>query len=461
MSLADIPNITKALEGVTKRLRKVEVLSRAKQADTVNAFLELVDTPTEYAGRRDWAVAVNNDEDGLKFVPFAEGCVVHECDVIGWRAYGGTTVRTLIHESAFQLTADGNVRGNYAVDLQQVQYNDKCAEGLYSIILGGEENQIGPDGDYSLIGGTWNDIFEDSFSCWIIGESNWLEGTSGGSYSLNILGQAHTHEDCQYGLYAGYNNDGQEAFGCFALNEGNDYYPGASITDHPTYCGQMGINNAQTGDIYEAFQAGESNVVHGVGTLSSDSCWMVWQKGIYNYVGVAEGSMIWQFGRQCTSWLPQGTTQDFFSGRMMCNGDNVNEGSSQTPNNGGFNQNSWFNQNMKITTWPASWTTSRFEFPVLDDSIWGFRAEILGIEQGSANSYNWEIRGTVENDGGTTTILEFAVTNNYRDVATKEWQVVADDTNDRLVFEYRDTAGPDATPCNIQFSMHTIEVGYD
>ena len=100
-------------------------------------------------------------------------------------------------------------------------------------------------------------------------------------------------------------------------------------------------------------------------------------------------------------------------------------------------------------------------FPILEDSIWSFHAEIAGTELGCANSYAWKIEGVIENDGGVTTLLTSTVTNIYRDVVTKEWQVVADNPNDRLVFQFRDTNGPDSTRCNIQFSMHTVEVGHE
>jgi hypothetical protein len=114
-----------------------------------------------------------------------------------------------------------------------------------------------------------------------------------------------------------------------------------------------------------------------------------------------------------------------------------------------------------ITAWAATFTTSRFEFPIIEDSIWLFEAWIAGTELGCANSFAWKIEGVVENDGGTTTILAQTVTNIYRDVATKEWQAAADDVNDRLIFQFRDTAGPSSDDCNIQFTMRATEVGWE
>jgi hypothetical protein len=56
-------------------------------------------------------------------------------------------------------------------------------------------------------------------------------------------------------------------------------------------------------------------------------------------------------------------------------------------------------------------------------------------------------------------MLISTVTNVHRDVITKECQVVADDANDRLAVQFRDTGGPDATWTNVQFSMMTAEIG--
>ena len=84
---------------------------------------------------------------------------------------------------------------------------------------------------------------------------------------------------------------------------------------------------------------------------------------------------------------------------------------------------------------------------------------VNATERGCANTHGWKIEGQIENDGGTTTMLVSTVTNIYRDVATKECQVVADNANDRLAIQFRDTGGPDATWTNIQISMMTVEVG--
>ena len=187
---------------------------------------------------------------------------------------------------------------------------------------------------------------------------------------------------------------------------------------------------------------------------------MCFQFGYNNHIS-EQGYNVWQFGRSLTSYLPAGLVGGFYNGRIVINGDGPQEFSTNTPSGTGFNQNSWFNQDTAINTWPTAWTSSRFQFPIIEDSIWGFTARIMGTELGCANTYDWLIEGAVKNDGGTTTMVWSTVTNNYRDVATKDWQVVADDPNDRLVFQFRDTNGPDATRCNIQFSMHTVEVGYE
>jgi len=280
--------------------------------------------------------------------------------------------------------------------------------------------------------------------------------TYGATYSNNTtsiaLGGGHSATDGDFIYQFGLNHDADTGFGIFQALEGNQTIT-AGI-DYPVYCAQIGILNEMEGDIFDCFQFGESNYMTNAG--GSELNWNSAQFGYANYHNNAY--CVYSFGRNTDSYLP--SNSGYYNGRIILNGDAQQDfpsGSEQY----GFNQASWFSQNMKVTTWETTWTTGRFEFPIISDSIWYFRAYIAGIEQGAANSYAWSIEGVVENDGGTTSILTSTVTNVYRDVTTKEWQVVADDTNDRLAFQYRDTAGQDTTDCNIQFSMHTVEVGWD
>ena len=389
-------------------------------------------------------------------------CVIHTCGATGWRATGGTITRTLVHEVAFQLDAGGNARGVYAVDLQQERWAfdplPDVAAGDYSAILGGKENRIHPNSQQCFLVGSynWTDTLGgfEPFACHVLGESNYLYGDD---YGLSVLGIGHNIEHATYGTYAGYNQQIESAFGCYSFVEGNDVV--ANINASPTYSGPIGILNLIEGDVFNSYQFGESNKMIGLGAGGNDQVWMCLQVGYENQIE-EQGNNVWQFGYRTSSYLPAGLAGEFFNGRFIASGDNPNQYPAGAEWSG-FNQNSWFNQNTSISTWNVAWTSSRFQFPIIEDSIWYFTAHIAGTEIGCANSYAWKIEGVVENDGGTTTIKVSAVTNVYRDVVTKEWQIIADDPNDRLVFQFRDTNGPDATTCNIQFSMHTVEVGYD
>ncbi len=387
-------------------------------------------------------------------------CVVHTCGATGWRATGGTIARTLVHEVAFQLDTGGNARGVYAIDLQQDRgLATEVAAADYSVIIGNPRNEIHPDASYSIVIGNWNKIYHTlggaaPSTIFVFGDSNEIESDS---YALSVLGQAHDIQRSNYGSYFGYNHD-IDAFGCYSLIEANDIV--SNVNDQPTYSGSIGILNLIEGDVFDSYQFGENNAMIGLGIGGWDSVWACFQVGYNNYMG-EQADNVWQFGRSLCSYLPAGLAGDFYNGRFIANGDNPQEFSTNTPESTGFNQNSWFNQDTAINTWTVAWISSRFQFPIIEDSIWYFEAHIAGTELGCANSYAWKIEGVVENDGGTTTIKTSTVTNVYRDVATKEWQVVTDDPNDRLVFQFRDTGGPDATRCNIQFSMHTVEVGYE
>lgn len=382
-------------------------------------------------------------------------CVIFACGATGWRATGGTIARTLVHEVAFQLDTGGNARGAYAVDLQQQRFAvTNVAAGDFSAILSGEDNEIHPNSDYCTIVGDTNILStsggnEPSY-CWVEG---YLNDLSGICYGLTVLGVGHVLVDAIYGTYLGDSQQTDGASSCFAFIEGNDLL--IAGTDAPTYCATGGVLNLMEGDLYGCFQWGESNEMVNAGGVNAGN-WMGAQFGYNNFQTNVDHNFA--FGRRTGSYLP--TDAGYFDGRCLYNGDDPQEfpGGSE---DSGFNQSSRFDQNMKVLNWLVAWTTGRFEFPIIQDSVWAFRARIAGTEQGCANSYDWEIVGMIENDGGVTTMLHSTVTNHYRDVATKEWQAVADNVNDRLAFQYRDTAGPDGTDCNIQFSMQTTEVGWD
>lgn len=389
-------------------------------------------------------------------------CVVHTCGATGWRAAGGTITRTLVHETAFQLDTGGNARGSYAIDLQQSRFFvTEVAQANFSAILSGEENRIGGinefSSEYSTVIGAFNSII-DSSGCHVVGSSNTLTNDV---YQAIVLGEAINIDDGDYIFAQGNGHDLDDPFGCFTLGESNELRD--NVNDYPTYSGNVGIFNAQEGDTWFVHQFGEENAVYGLGTPGDAVLWAA-QFGFGNYLGHVQHN--YAFGANTRSYRP--THDGFYDGRIVFSGDFPNSTPAANPPaagsgfeyGSGFNQDSWFAQNDRITAWAAAWTTSRFEFPIIEDSTWYFQCILNGTEPGCANSYTWELKGTIENDGGNTTLLWSAVTNHYRDVVTKEWQVIADNVNDRLVFQFRDTAGADPTDCNIQMSMFTVEVGF-
>lgn len=103
-------------------------------------------------------------------------CVTFTCAATGWRAAGGTsTVKTLVHETAFQLDTGGNSRGISAVDLQQLRSAaDEVAAGDYSAIIAGYYNKITSGGSFgAIVGGHDNEIqggsVTPSNNCVIVG----------------------------------------------------------------------------------------------------------------------------------------------------------------------------------------------------------------------------------------------------------------------------------------------------
>jgi hypothetical protein len=389
----------------------------------------------------------------------AGGCVTHTCGDTGWTASGGTTPRALVSDRAFQLATGGNARGAHAVDLQQLRFAAAdVAAGERSMILMNEENRIHPNSEYTVIVGPYNGTY--SFGG-VEPVYNTAIGLSidmlGDTAICVLLGSSHdiTHET--YSQYMGYNHDANTSFGIFCYGEANDVLVNA--VDYPTYTSVGGVLNTTEGDVWEFIQFGESNYILGDEPTVGGIAW----NGIQLGYGcrIQNVSTTYQIGVNCWSVIPAGAgIVDYYDTRFVFSGNSANDYPPIT-NPGGYNQGSWFSQSDFITTWNVAWTTARFEYPITIDMIWYFEAYITGTEQNAANSYAWKIEGVVENDGGTTSILTSTVTNVYRDVATKEWQVIADDANDRLVFQYRDTAGPDTTDCNIQLSMHTVEVGYN
>lgn len=401
-------------------------------------------------------------------------CVTFVCGATGWRGTGGTIPRTLVHETAFQLDTGGNARGAYSVDLQYSRVNaDEVCKGSYSINQG-YRNQV--EHDLSAVFGDWHELTADAvyipeynfvqgdahrmgkyaYCCVAMGIGNDVDPTAtytGGQYLVYLLGESHDVHEGNYIFVFGSDNDvNDEAFGAYSFGENNDF-TATGISDYPTYTGSYAaINCEQKGDVWCSLQAGEQNDIFETG---SGSTLYIGQFGYQQYCEHVIGGM--QVGRQTCLYDPD--EGNYWDGTFLIS-NGVNDGFASAPFQG-MNQGGHTSQAGGITTWNVAWTTE-WEFPIRQDIVTYFKAVIVGTESGAANSYCWILEGVIENDGGTTTILASTATNNYyRDVATKEWQVVADDANDRLAFQFRDTAGPDATACNLQILMHFVQVGND
>ncbi|MHA2086433.1 MAG: hypothetical protein ACXABD_22030, partial [Candidatus Thorarchaeota archaeon] len=266
-------------------------------------------------------------------------------------------------------------------------------------------------------------------------------------------GHSHYAIDVDYVYFGGYGHSAaaQSALECWSLMEQNDFLAGG---DYAYNSGMYGVFLRMQGQVWMSHLFGEASKMYNDGIFPNITIYCL-AVGFNNYAENVEHNLL--FGADLKS---RRTGYDgLFDGRIVLGEDAnfyYNDGSGYS---GGYNQDSWFSQNEMITTWPNSWTTSRFEFPIIYSSTWAFEAYIVGTEQNCANIYFWKIEGLIKNTAGTTTLVWSTVTNLYRDVATKEWQVIADDPNDRLVFQFRDTAGPDVTDCNIQFALYTEEVG--
>jgi len=406
--------------------------------------------------------ASDDPENGVTIITVSDPddddfCRVTPLDV-GWQINAGTESRYMKHSTAFQLDDGGDTRGDYAIDLQQDRNNvAQIAAADYSAILSGRRNELGVAAIWSTITGSSNAILDSSAGCHVLGQFNDIYNDS---YGVIATGDGHDIDDALCAFFSGDSHATSitgaaslSGLGVFSFIEQNEFI-GTLSGDYPTYTGSFGLSLVQRGDVWYGFQFGEDCEIYGLISGSTNNM----QYG-YNHYS-EEAFNVFQFGYATKSVQASGV--DFYDGRIVWSGDWPNASPSDgTGWPGGYNQDSLFSQNDNITTWNVAWTTSRFEFPIIQESVWGFTAYITGTERFAANVYYWKVEGLIENAGGATTLKWSVVTNIFRDVATKEWQVVADDPNDRLVFQFRDTAGPDATICNIQLMLLTIEVGYN
>ncbi len=414
--------------------------------DFVGVRVDVTDDPDNGA-----TIVTISDPEGDDF------CRVTPLDV-GWQINVGTESRYMKHSTAFQLSSYGNVRGDDAIDLQRLHWGGNAgadvAAAPFSAILTNEDNVIEDDCDYSVIIGTWNEIRGGSQQNFVYGYN--LEVLTG-SFGNTVFGGGHDLDDSTYNSILGINHDIDGAYGCFIFGEQSDILQ--NVNDYPTYCGSMGIFNLLEGDNWFVFQMGEELVSYGLGSTSSERTIWSLQTGFRNYLRNVAGNF--QVGQSTKSYIPDADAAgNYYDGRILLSGDYEKDHPSDgTGEVGGFNQGSWFSQSDVISTWNVAWTTGRFQFPIIEDSTWLFLIYVNATEKGGVNIHGWKIEGQIKNDGGTTTILNSIVTNFYRDVVTKECQVVADDANDRLAVQFRDTNGPDATWTNVQISMFTVEVG--
>ena len=350
-------------------------------------------------------------------------CVTFTCGATGWRGAGGTIVRTLVHETAFQLDTGGNARGANSIDLQHNRSNAvEVAAGTYCFIHG-QDNRIDPQSTWNFIFGYNNDLLADGNSyIFTVGSNNsFPEGGFGwGASAATVFGVGNTvYDSCESSMIVGDNND-IAGTRCFIVG---DLHNDNSLTED---CMVFGHNN----NLF--FNTGHC-ILFG------------------SFIELTHARFVYAFGNYVKSNDVAG--QYYYKGRIVW--------SSGARANLGDNQSSKFSQNLLVTNWTVAWLTG-FQFPIPVDTVWTFGVVITGTESGCANSYSWKmIEGVIENDGGNCTILAApTVTNIYRDVATKEWQAVADNVNDRLAIQYRDTAGPDGTDCNITITLESTEVAF-
>jgi hypothetical protein len=113
---------------------------------------------------------------------------------------------------------------------------------------------------------------------------------------------------------------------------------------------------------------------------------------------------------------------------------------------------------MNSTTITSSWLTF-MSYPIPTDTVWYFHAKIVVQTQGVAQTEIFTVEGAIENDGGTTALLASTTTNVYRDTATAECQAAADDTNDLILFQLRETASNNRT-YKMHFRVDTSELTF-
>jgi len=75
------------------------------------------------------------------------------------------------------------------------------------------------------------------------------------------------------------------------------------------------------------------------------------------------------------------------------------------------------------------------------NTLWGWRAELIGTSTGCTKSFECAMNGLLRNQSGTSSLLTFVSTTGYADDANFEFRAIADDTNDALAIQVRDSTG--------------------
>lgn len=94
------------------------------------------------------------------------------------------------------------------------------------------------------------------------------------------------------------------------------------------------------------------------------------------------------------------------------------------------------------------------------DTVWTFDILLVGTTQGCVKSFGFHIRGVIKNDGGSTSLLNSTITTEFDgDDTDFDAQVVADDTNDCLTIQVKDsTSGGDTV--RWVATVRTAEIKY-
>ncbi|MBN2002804.1 MAG: hypothetical protein JXA21_05560 [Anaerolineae bacterium] len=75
------------------------------------------------------------------------------------------------------------------------------------------------------------------------------------------------------------------------------------------------------------------------------------------------------------------------------------------------------------------------------NALWNFTVKIVGLTNGAAQRWSYDVSGTIVNDGGTVALLESAVTSRYESDSAYAARVVGNNTDDSLDIEVSRSGG--------------------